>query len=519
MYYQFIKVDKNIKTIRSLNNACELGNVDEVKVIIRSNILSKYHINTMYYACKGGNIEIIKLIHKVCNRTNNGREMVDIWNSGLEGACEGGQVNIINMYKHNIHKLDSNFMCNCFKNACMSGNIECINYIIGMDDHNSYGIWRVGLLGACQGGHIGAIELTLNKGRFIDGSEWYIGILEACKRGHIEAVEYMLSRYTLSKILNDMLVSACSVGNMQMVEFIISKSATDLEYCPNTCLKYVCREGHMQMVQYLISEGATDWNGGLVASCYGGHLEIAKLMITKGATEFSEGLGHLCDNLDNCVEDNIQIAKIILSKNIEDLKDLSLGFYSACRGGCVEIAELVFEKYQNANGAGGGVINTKIGLMRACENESIEVLEFLVHKEVTNPFICLEMSCMVGNLKPLQFFMKYYTDVLNPDIISKLLTINKYHSYNPDIHVLLLNKCSDSDVYANNIYCDGCPTTNFKLYCMYANRNKIALSPKRYKVLLKVYPPYVLFIGGKTKNEKCHINRLPVELFRLLFEY
>lgn len=532
MDYQFRKVDKNITTVRRLENACDLGNIDEVKAIIRSNILSKYHINTMHHACKGGSIEIIELIYRACNRTNSGKEMADIWDFGLEGACEGGHINIFNMYKHNLRRERSststyNFMRNCLDSACISGNMECINFIIGMNAHN----WREGLSGACQGGHIDVVKFMLHKGASVGDYGWNIGLLEACKRGHIEIVEYMLSKYNRSpsllvplteKILNEMLVSSCAgehPKNFEIIELIISKGATDL----NGGLKRACREGHMHTVEFMITKGAIDWNSGLMASCCGGHFKIVELMVAKGATNLGEGLGYLCYILDNCVEDRVEIAKFILSKNIEDL---SLGFYGACRGGCVEIVELILEKYQNgANGDGGsdgssgGVIDINMGMLRACENECIEVLEFLVRKGATNFLACLETSSMIGSVKSLQFFMKLNTDLLNSDIISRLLLINRFHYYNPDIHVLLLNLCEDSDISAKFVFLHYNPTTNFKLYCWYVNNNKIALSSKQYNEILKAYPPYVLFIGSRSKDRKCHISRLPVELFRLLFGY
>lgn len=130
--------NKSKKISDCLNDMCARGIVDVVKSIIHSKVLDVYDINTLNYACKGGRVEIIDLVIKVCRLTNSAKNVHKMWLRGLEGAYEEGHINIVKQYTKNVtmckNMVDTyvwrTFTCNCLKNACFSGNTELIDFFI-----------------------------------------------------------------------------------------------------------------------------------------------------------------------------------------------------------------------------------------------------------------------------------------------------------------------------------------------------------------------------------------------------
>ncbi len=77
----------------------------------------------------------------------------DEWNWGLEGACKGGHLDIIELM---IDK-GANWG---LEGACKGGHLDIIELMIekGAKD------WNWGLEGACEGGHLDIIKLMIKKG-------------------------------------------------------------------------------------------------------------------------------------------------------------------------------------------------------------------------------------------------------------------------------------------------------------------------------------------------------------------
>ena len=106
-----------------------------------------------------------------------------------------------------------------------------------------------------------------------------------------------------------------------------------LECTSNFILRIACSEGDIELVNYAISKGANDWNGVFKEACKGGNIEIVKLMISKGVepTYFGVGL-----NLA-CYKGHREIIDLMISICRTDTKEkmkyyLKPALYWACGG-------------------------------------------------------------------------------------------------------------------------------------------------------------------------------------------
>lgn len=206
-----------MRTNKYLDTMCENGDINEVKAIVISGAITKYDCETLCCAFRGGNIELIDLIYKMCKKTNNRCDLHDMWLCGIECACKKGNLQTVKWYVNGSSNKKLfppyNFFENCLQHACQSGNIHLVNFIINKGVKN----WNFGLNGACIGGHI------------------------------------------------------------EIVKYMISKGANQLDHA----LVYACKGGHTKIAEFIAEQGATDWNTGLVNACYHGHVEMVKYIASK----------------------------------------------------------------------------------------------------------------------------------------------------------------------------------------------------------------------------------------------
>ena len=83
------------------------------------------------------------------------------------------------------------------------------------------------------------------------------------KRGSLSLIRRFI--YGRDPNWNEGLEGACLVGNIDIINFLISKGANDLR----SGLWEACRGGHMCVVKLLISMGADEWDCGLIGACEG----------------------------------------------------------------------------------------------------------------------------------------------------------------------------------------------------------------------------------------------------------
>ena len=215
---------------RVLNGACSAGRFDVVKMLC--NIPQIYYADGLYFACKNGNMDIInyiliKIIHNDSNIITDGifgaciggnlhivkylltkYNILVNWNNALRYAYKGGNrdtityvmshisvkletryildilesgyVNYIDdinriMHMNNMEKLSDDSVTSHYalRNACASGKIDVINYVL----HNNCDVnWNNGLSGALSNDHFDIAKLMIEKGNSESAHEHSSGV-------------------------------------------------------------------------------------------------------------------------------------------------------------------------------------------------------------------------------------------------------------------------------------------------------------------------------------------------------
>lgn len=121
--------DLGMNLVYKLEDACRSGNVELVSrvfsEIIRKNGRLLYLGNAMKASCNDGSIEIINFI---CETSRN-KDIPINWDSGLNGACMGGNFDIIKMILSNT-KLNYD----AFRLSCRFGDMDIIRYLVDNSD-------------------------------------------------------------------------------------------------------------------------------------------------------------------------------------------------------------------------------------------------------------------------------------------------------------------------------------------------------------------------------------------------
>lgn len=133
-------------------------------------------------------------------------------------------------------------------------------------------------------------------------------LLRACREGDLKQVKELVSQKERACFFGDInvcidvspliesekaqkqkdfnlaLVEACRAGHLDVVEFMISSGARDVEGGLKTAcqgLLEACRAGHVYVVDFMLSNGALNFYEGLIVACESGHLELVKKMMER----------------------------------------------------------------------------------------------------------------------------------------------------------------------------------------------------------------------------------------------
>jgi hypothetical protein len=143
-------------------------------------------------------------------------------------------------------------------------------------------------------------------------SAYWVPLTQAVAYPEIDIVKYILSRHK-NLNLDSVLYTAAAHNQIELVDFLIQRGATDLNYALDKAswsghldmVKFLLRHrvtpnGHnlyeavraavnqINIVKCLIQHGVTDYTWGVIGACQHGNLEIVKLLIESGqpATNF-----------------------------------------------------------------------------------------------------------------------------------------------------------------------------------------------------------------------------------------
>lgn len=360
----------------------------------------------------------------------------------------------------------------CLQAACSSKNIEMVKYLYDMNETSMY--WNECIHDACRSENMEILKFVVSviqkkegeggKGRGRgrgrgqkDTINWNSGLFVACFYNSVEIIEYMISKGATDCVA--LMYTCCGVGNIKIVNIIsdllVKMEKTDLVPEWNEGMSGACAGGHIEIVKMMISKGATNWNEALSRAYK--NTEIVKLMLEHGATRF-----------DSCLE-------------------------HACELGDLNLALLVVEK---------GATNWNGGFMSACEYGHIELVKLM-------------LKCGDDSIKAKCVYKGLETNINGAtcaDIIRLL------------IGILISDKGSDKDSVDNFKCLEYLKIHNlnlYRLYCKYTGKKPENVD---YIHILKKHPPYILMLGCRVRTDdtyinKCSLKRLPDELFALLDQY
>lgn len=466
-------------------------------------------------------------------------------------ACFVGDIDTVTyMVKKEGKTLRNNskFLTGCLKRACDGGNVEVYKMIA--DHFNTLGskVWNIsGQLGdvalyACKTGKLAIVVCYLNMGRY-DQSSYMAMLLRSCKSGNVELIKLMLSEvydkfgYGFSADgsmfgRNDVrynttyhLQNACKSGNIESVKLFIGTSDINTNW--EKCFKMAYRSGNSEVIKFITQKSKLVARGDfgilyeagksgnvdifnslffhdtpidesyiyryfILGACWCGHIEVVKLIFQK------VNVGNLDKYIDNaCRKGHIEIVKFFVEKGA-----MNWNIYATAA--CQQLRDnLEIVEYMVENGAN----NFNEYLYYACFHGWLDFVYFLVKKGATDWNTGLRGACNGGHVDLAQLMIKYGATDLN-EILG-----NCENSYVDLQRVLILGGANQFRHISN--------TYDFKLYSMcktvgkLCNRNNL-----KWLQLLVEYPPCVLLVGSIiTINNKCHIKRLPKELFVLLDQF
>jgi ankyrin repeat protein len=318
-YSYFRDEDANKQLIENCRIGSRIG-VDDA--IGKDNVCYKWD-DGFLAACKGGNMEIIKLLYS--KREDNKMEGTLIY-EGIKNICSGGYVDIFKYYYKVLMELlkdipDTRMMMKIV--SCGNNNDnEILNFY--NKDINDF------LLVACKSRNLDLIKLLISMGV----NDWNGGMKTALNENNTEVAELMITKG--ANDWSEGLIGACKNNNSSIINLMIEKGANNW----NKGLYGACIGGHENIVNMMIEKGANNWNVGLFGASINGNIDIVNMMISRGANIFDACLIQAYNN------HHMNIVELLLSRgaSTELYQILQNGIrYSSYRNGMIWRGYIIYE--------------------------------------------------------------------------------------------------------------------------------------------------------------------------------
>ncbi len=311
---------------RALEAACFGGHLEACQLMIKYG--ADDYLRGLECACLGSHLEICKLM------INLGTEMKYSWAFGF--ACGNNDRDIIDLLIEN----GANDFGSGLSYACKGGHKSIVNLIIKLEKESEriYKFWECrepifnkGLTSACGYGHRDLVNLMIEHGAY----NFDKGLYAACSGGQKDIAELMIKKLNGRTnmngryIFNDALQSACHNGHLDLAELMIENGA----YQFNWGLTVACIDGHHDIINRMIDLGADNFNGALKCACRRGHKDIVNLMIEHGANDFNGGLECAC------FEGDLDLVELMIEcgVTIEGLNKGAKSAFGTCHNNLVRL--------------------------------------------------------------------------------------------------------------------------------------------------------------------------------------
>jgi ankyrin repeat protein len=209
---------------------------------------------------------------------------------------------------------------------------------------------------------------------------------------------------------NNLFYNACYMGYIEVVKLLLEKMDSFGSYDYMSALYEACRGGYMEIIDLLIENynyRSSEFYNALHGACAGGKIEIVKFLM--GETNFT------------------------ISHNLSDI------FYIACFGGSLEVVKYIYES-QN-------IINIEEGLLMACSDGYLDIIEFLIEKGANDFARALDSAW-------------YHSQ---PEVISFLLQHCQNINYTLDFNSYFRNICRYKNLEIIKIFVEHCEAIHYPL--------------------------------------------------------
>ncbi|XP_067660035.1 ankyrin-3-like [Haliotis asinina] len=362
------------------------------------------HNTILHLACEGGNMDIVKYILKqnIVNINSMGEKG---WTPAMKAALKGHKdvFNLIVKEGADLSLVDKEGD-NILHAACKGGNVKIVKYILEQRsaDINLRGkdMFTPVLIAAYRGHKDIFHELEKKSADLLirDGNQNSILHL-ACKGGNIEIMKHILTTYSM--IVNDIdfegltpIMLAASEGRKDMFDVLLQNGAdfSHEDYSRYNILHMACRGGNVELVEHVLAQNiveinsrSNDGSSPAMEAAYEGHTNVLELLRNEGAdmtfvSDENDSILHAA--LDSKHMDTV---KYVLTNDFVDIDSRNnngiTAVMLAVQGGLAEIFDLMVRK-----GANMSFVNDdkQTILHMACEEGHSEIVKYIIRENVVN---------------------------------------------------------------------------------------------------------------------------------------
>lgn len=251
---------------------------------------------------------------------------------------------------------------------------------------------------------------------------------------NLEIIAFFCQKYPISSHI--LLQASMYPGNLDIIQYLGPKNFNSYH---GTILCNACQCGDIDVLRYMTDlkvDIRADNNRALICACESGHLEIVKYLVDSGANIDARQLSPL---ILACKNGHYDIVKYLLEKNasVDSIGDSSLSLYKKMTNACAEI-ECVERLYSTP---------FSTPLSSASENHHYKIIDILIEKGayVYEAFCCV---CHKGDLEMVQYLINYLPDLHYNEDIALFRACENNH-----VHVVkyLLQQFNNTD-YSHTIY-------------------------------------------------------------------
>lgn len=320
--------------------------------------------------------------------------------------------NIIEFYYNNI--LDKTILELLFKFSCRYGNLDIIQWIYNIENHNIVIKWHE-FDEICNYGYIDIVKFVYmsfdtsaiisNLNRFFETSccnghlelsKWFYSICEitkkeiqnifniTCTEGYLDIIQWLKSLIDNITITHNVFNMIIKNGHIEVAKWIFESKLYNNPKIE--AYNYACVYGYLESAIWLksVSKKATIMKQSLISVCCNGHLDILNYVIDN-----EDDIELTIEHFINSVKSgNIELSKYILKINPVIYDDIILSnsitynhlFCLSCEYGSLEMCKFLLSIFPNIYIS----YNSEYPFRIACLNNNKAIAKWLIE---INPYI------------------------------------------------------------------------------------------------------------------------------------